>query len=134
VHVGSYPQALVVDPVRNKIYVANNFGHSVTMIDGATNATSTIQVGQGPGHCSERCNQQDLYGQFGSESVTVIDGATGATASVPAGKHAWAIAVEPGTDKIYAVNEDSASVTIIQGGYQCRDHGGCAVQFHLLSR
>ncbi len=80
VHVGSYPQALVVDPVRNKIYVANNFGHSVTVIDGATNATTTIQVGQGPRGIALNPVTNKIYTvNYGSENVTVIDGATGAT-------------------------------------------------------
>ncbi len=42
--VGSGPAALAVNPMTNKIYVANSNGSTVTVIDGATNNTSTITV------------------------------------------------------------------------------------------
>jgi len=48
VHVAAIA-ALVVDPVRNKIYVAHNFGHSVTVIDGATNRRRPSRLGKAPG-------------------------------------------------------------------------------------
>jgi len=61
VHVGAIPQALVVEPVRNKILWRTNFGHSVTVIDGATNATfSTVQVGKAPGDCAERGTNKSI--------------------------------------------------------------------------
>ena len=46
--------SLVVNPVTNKIDVGN-FGRiftdgSMTVIDGATNATATVPIGPGPGH------------------------------------------------------------------------------------
>jgi DNA-binding beta-propeller fold protein YncE len=49
VGVGENPQALAVNPLTNTIYVTNEGttnggGNSVTVINGATNATSTISV------------------------------------------------------------------------------------------
>ena len=40
--VGSYPYGIDVNTVTNKIYVTNSFSNSVTVIDGATRATTTI--------------------------------------------------------------------------------------------
>src|ERR1039457_3522191 len=48
VAVGVSPGAIAVNPVQNKIYVANNGSNSVTVIDGRTNATTTVNVGMGP--------------------------------------------------------------------------------------
>jgi len=45
VAVGDNPQAVAVNPVTNKIYVANMGGNSVTVIDGATNQKTMVQVG-----------------------------------------------------------------------------------------
>src|SRR5260370_42555352 len=47
VAAGSNPFALVVNPVTNKIYVANNSccNGTVTVIDGATNSTTTVVTG-----------------------------------------------------------------------------------------
>ncbi len=42
------PVALAVNPVTNKIYVANGLSNNVTVIDGATNATTTITAGSIP--------------------------------------------------------------------------------------
>ena len=36
------PIAVAVNPVTNRIYVANNGSNDVTVIDGATNATTTV--------------------------------------------------------------------------------------------
>src|ERR1700733_11154965 len=46
--VGGGPQAVAVNPVTNKIYVANYLSSSVTVIDGETNATTTVGVGTNP--------------------------------------------------------------------------------------
>ena len=37
-----------MNPVTNKIYVANQGSGNVTVIDGATNATTTVAAGLGP--------------------------------------------------------------------------------------
>ena len=45
---GDYPGAVAVNPVTNKIYVVNNSGGDVTVIDGATNDTTMAPAGQNP--------------------------------------------------------------------------------------
>jgi len=45
VPAGSYPASAAVNPVTNKIYVANYSGGTVTVIDGATNTTTTVTAG-----------------------------------------------------------------------------------------
>jgi len=42
--VGTKPTASAVNPVTNKIYVANRVGNNVTVIDEATNSATTISV------------------------------------------------------------------------------------------
>ena len=39
---------MAVNPVTNKIYVANYDSDNVTVIDGATNATTTVAAGAQP--------------------------------------------------------------------------------------
>ena len=39
---------MAVNPVTNKIYVANQSSDNVTVIDGATNATTTVPPGRSP--------------------------------------------------------------------------------------
>ena len=45
---GAIPLAVAVNPVTNKIYVANENSNNVTVIDGATNTTTTVAVGTFP--------------------------------------------------------------------------------------
>jgi YVTN family beta-propeller protein len=42
------PGALAVNPITNKIYVTNELNNQVTVIDGATNAVSTVSTGMFP--------------------------------------------------------------------------------------
>ena len=48
VRTGSQPFAVAVNPATNKIYVVNNGPNTVTVIDGATNTTQTVNVGRTP--------------------------------------------------------------------------------------
>ena len=48
VAVGTDPLAVAVNPVTNKIYVANDGSNNVTVIDGATNTTTTVPPGTTP--------------------------------------------------------------------------------------
>jgi YVTN family beta-propeller protein len=90
VRTGSFCQALAVNPKTNKIYVANNFGHSVTVIDGVTHEATTIRVGQGPRAIVVNPVTNKIYtANYGSKDASVIDGATNAVTSVPTGKHPW---------------------------------------------
>ncbi len=81
------PISIAVNPVTNKIYVANQLANDVTVIDGATNTTSTVNtlLGEGPSLCHRRepGDEQDLRGEWraATQHVTVIDGATNATAT-----------------------------------------------------
>ena len=61
VTAGANPYAVAVNPVTNKIYVANYGSDNVTVIDGATNDTTTVAVGIEP-QCrgGEPGHQQDL--------------------------------------------------------------------------
>ena len=49
VAAGKDPSAVAVNPVTNKIYVANEDDSNVTVIDGATNSTTTVAAGFAPG-------------------------------------------------------------------------------------
>jgi YVTN family beta-propeller protein len=66
--------ALAVNPVTNKIYVANGSGN-VTVIDGATNATDTVPTGNFPRAVAVNPVTNKIYiGNEGTDNVTVIDG------------------------------------------------------------
>jgi DNA-binding beta-propeller fold protein YncE len=116
VPAGTNPWAVAVNPVTNKIYVANYSTNNVTVIDGATNATITVTD---PAAISpyavavdtmtnkiyvSNCGTCTSSTGNGSGSVTVIDGATNATTNLGLGFNPWALAINPVTNKIYVAN------------------------------
>src|ERR1022692_142881 len=127
VPAGNGPWAIAVNTVTNQIYVANsntvinqeyvpNTSGTVTVIDGATNATTTVPVGSYPGAIAVNSVTNKIYvGNRGSNSVTVIDGATNGADTITVGSNPDAIAVNPVTDMIYVANSGSANVTVING-------------------
>ncbi len=107
VPVGSDPGALAVNPVTNKIFVVDGAGDSVTVIDGASLATSTVAVGKSPVSIAVNPVTNQVYvADHLSNSLTVIDGAALTTSSIAVGKSPYSVAVNPLTNQIYVANSD----------------------------
>ncbi len=116
VPAGYLPQATAINPVTNKIYIANKGSNTVTVIDGATNSTSYVYVGYYPYAVAINSVTDKIYvANNGSGNVTVIDGASNNTSSVNVGSMPRAVAVDPATNKIYVANYGSNTVTVIDG-------------------
>jgi len=120
VNVGSFPYAMQLNPVTNKVYVAdftsNTSPNNVIVIDGATNSTTTITTGVGTVAVGVNPVTNKIYAaNFNSNDVTVIDGATNSTTTVAVGSGPGGIAMNPVTNKIYVANFNSNDVTVIDG-------------------
>jgi YVTN family beta-propeller protein len=123
VAVGAVPRTAAVNPVTNKIYVANGNSNSVAVIDGATNKTTTVTdpTALSPFAAAVNSVTNKIYvPNFGSNTVTVIDGATNTAATItdPSFHTPFAAAVNPVTNKIYVTNQGNGSpstVTVIDG-------------------
>ncbi len=98
----------------NLVYVANAASGNVTVIDGATNATTTVPAGTGPYSVAVNPVTNRIFvTNANSGNVTVIDGATNSTTTVPAGTNPLAIAVNPVTGTVYVGNFNGNNVTVI---------------------
>src|SRR2546422_894162 len=76
VGAGTSPRSVALNPVTNKIYVANVISNTVTVINGADNTTTTVSVGNGPQSIAVNPVTNKIYVANGvSANVTVIDGA-----------------------------------------------------------
>jgi YVTN family beta-propeller protein len=136
----------VVNSVTNKIYVPNVCGNdpcfppygtgTVTVIDGATNSSTSVNVGIQPFALDVNTVTNKIYvaNQCGDDpycnrtaTMTVIDGATLATTDVPiGGYYPQALAVNSVTNKIYVPDycgydpscqyELNGTVSVIDGG------------------
>ena len=137
VTVGLVPTALAVNSATNKIYVINVCGNdnncqsqgTVTVVDGATLATSTVTVGYYPGvvlidqvtnkiYVMNSCGtSQDCFinGTTAPGTVTIIDGATNSVQTIAVGTTPIAVGVNAATNQIYVANYQSGSVTIVDG-------------------
>ncbi len=120
VAVGLMPKQAAVNRVTNKIYVPNNLGNSVTVINGAIDTVlRTISLGTGTGPyfaaVNETTNKIYIANNF-SNSVSVINGAADTVmATVPVGAAPRAIAVNETTNTIYVANYMASTVTVING-------------------
>ncbi len=116
VQVGAYPTALAVNAATNKIYVVNQHGNSVTVIDGVTNQTASVATGLRPQALAVNQATNKIYvANLNAATVTVIDGTNNHTATVNTGIAPTAVAVNSVTNRIYVANYQSNSVTVIDG-------------------
>jgi YVTN family beta-propeller protein len=108
VPVGTRPQFIALNPVTNKIYVANyhdQFGDTVTVIDGSTDSTSTVTTGEGPDALAVNSVTNLIYvANVVSGTVTVIDGVTNQTTTVTVGTGPTDVGVNAATNKIYVAD------------------------------
>lgn len=108
-------RSVAVSVATNRIYVTNGQSGSVTMIDGATNAPTSIMVGAQPVAVAVDAATNRIYvANRGDGSVSVIDGATGRVSlPVAVGMQPCALAISPATGEVYVANAASANVTVI---------------------
>jgi len=112
------PLAIDINPITNKVYVANNGSANLTVIDGATNTiTTTISAGSSPFAVAVNPMTNKIYvvNNTANGTVTVIDGVSNATTTISVGSSPFAIGVNPVTNKIYVANDGSNNITVIDG-------------------
>jgi YVTN family beta-propeller protein len=105
-----------VNPVNNKVYVAQLSANSVMVIDGQTNDTATVAAGTGPNALAVNTADNRVYvANFSSDNVTVINGGDNSTVTIPVGDSPQGLDVNPVTNKIYVANYSSDNITVIDG-------------------
>ena len=129
VSTGQNPVAIAINPVTDRIYVAN-LGQAkfceqssfVTIIDGPTNNTWSAPAGLCPGAVAVNPATNLIYvvntANFDvcCANVTVIDGVfQGSVTNITVGGDPQAAAVNPITNKIYVTNNADDTVTVIDG-------------------
>jgi YVTN family beta-propeller protein len=118
--VGSYPVGIGINSVTNKLYVANQFSNTVTVIDGNTNTIeTTIPVDNFPYELEVNPYTNRIYvTNRGSNTVSVIDGSTNQRLSnINVGESPVGISINPSDNRIYVTNlgKESSYLSIIDG-------------------
>ncbi len=117
VAVGGNPNALAVNPVSNTIYVANESG-GVTVINGATNATTTVtdpNATEPYAVAVDPVTNLVYVANYGSNNVSVVNstGSILTTIYGPGAQGPSAIAVNAITGTVYVANQTSGNITVI---------------------
>jgi YVTN family beta-propeller protein len=72
VAAGTYPALVTVNPVTNKIYVANQRSRSVTVIDGATLATTQVAADTDPSAVAVNPATDKIYVALGASNIVAV--------------------------------------------------------------
>jgi YVTN family beta-propeller protein len=111
---GSMPDAIAVDEVADRIYVANYAGDSVTVLDGATlKLIATFGAGHHPQALVVDSKRHRVFvANTHSNSLTVINGAgERVLATVDGGTNPYAVAVDAESGAAYVANYGPQPVT-----------------------
>jgi YVTN family beta-propeller protein len=121
--INLYPAGITLSADGNKMYVADNLGSALTVIDltspAATTggATTTIQVGPNPYAVALSHDGKTAYvSNQGGLTLSVIDLTQpflAETDRIEVGTHPNAMALNPKNDELYVANADSDTVSVL---------------------
>jgi YVTN family beta-propeller protein len=121
VSVGTQPAGIAVNPVTNKIYVANYGSANVSVINGSTYAVEAIvNVGTNPTQVAANPVTNKIYvSNYGGKSVTMINGNDNSTTTTTVGSYPGPLVVDPVTDSVYVLigqaTSGKDSVAVLKG-------------------
>lgn len=108
--VATNPVAIAVNPVTNKVYVADAANDSVTLLDGSSLGMASIPVGDNPRWIGINVETNRIYvsNLVGPTFTSVINGATDMVVyQAPSGGGGWT-AINPLNDTAYVIRYGSA--------------------------
>ncbi|WP_067857428.1 YncE family protein [Nocardia shimofusensis] len=114
IDVGGDPRAVVVDPVRSTVYVANRFSRTVTAVDTVTRAVvATIPLDGHPTGLAVDPTTHHLWVVSGAD-VSVIDpGTFTVSTTIRLGDDPQHIAIDPQQRTAYVTHYEGNSVSLI---------------------
>ena len=119
IKVGTSPNGIGINPVTNRIYVANYGNNTVSAIDGTNNVVvDTIPVGSLPISIGVNPTTNRVYvANLIGNTVSVIDSTTDMVIGSPilVGRGPQAVGINSITNSIYVVNTRDNSVSVIDG-------------------
>jgi YVTN family beta-propeller protein len=117
--VGARPTGVAVSLDGAKVYVSNNLGNSVSVIDADANLlTTTVPVGFAPAGLAVSSDNTRVYVvNNGANTVSVIDVASDATLGGPisVGNAPESIAISPDGKRAYVTNAGDGTITELGG-------------------
>jgi YVTN family beta-propeller protein len=120
-HVSGGPGAITADATTGLIFVAEDSGDAVAIINAASRKVRTVKVGRAPGSLTADPLHGDVWvANDDSDNLSQIQESTRrVTATYPVGFSPARVAVQPGVG-VYAVNFGANSVTFLPAGLRIR--------------
>jgi YVTN family beta-propeller protein len=115
--VGTFPIAVAVNPVTNRVYVVNQSSNDVTVINGATQTviTTVLTFYNEASLAVDAVNNKVFVGVANLQYLLVIDGQTNVFQSIismgPFGDTEFGVAFDAGNKKVWSAGYSSSSVT-----------------------
>jgi YVTN family beta-propeller protein len=118
IDVNTFPVGIAVNPNTKKVYVANEYSNTISVLDTETDMVkSSIKVGIFPyGIDINPLNNRVYVTNRGSNTVSVIDGSIDSKlADIAVGKSPVGVVVNPSANWIYVTNLNDGTVSVIDG-------------------
>ena len=116
INSGSFPIGIDINPITNKLYVANQFSNTISVIDiDNSKVESNIDVGNSPYDVDVNPFSNRIYSSNrDSDTISVIDGFTNRElTSIRVGDSPLGIGINLATSWIYVANLNSKTITVI---------------------
>ena len=116
INSGSFPIGIDINPITNKLYVANQFSNTISVIDiDKSKVEKNIDVGNSPYDVRVNPFSNRIYASNrDSDSISVIDGFTNKELTkISVGDSPLGIGINLGRGWVYVANLDSKTITVI---------------------
>jgi YVTN family beta-propeller protein len=116
INSGSFPVGIDINPITNKLYVANQFSNTISVIDiDKSKVEKNIDVRDSPYDLDVNPFSNRIYtSNRESDTISVIDGFTNKElTNIPVGDSPLGIGINLGGGWIYVANLDSKTITVI---------------------
>ena len=113
---GSFPIGIDIDPITNRLYVANQFSNTISVIDIETSKVEkNIDVGKSPYDVDVNPFSNRIYASNrDSNTISVIDGFTNRELTdIRVGNSPLGIGINLATSWLYVANLNSKTITVI---------------------
>lgn len=116
INSGSFPIGIDINPITNKLYVANQFSNTISVIDiDNSKVEKNIDVGNSPYDVKVNPFSNRIYtSNRDSDTISVIDGFTNRELTeIEVGDSPLGIGINLGRGWVYVANLDSSTITVI---------------------
>ena len=125
VGLGNSIQSVAVDPVKNRIFTANNLSGTVTVVNGKTNEVQTWTAGSEPRCMAVNPITGKLYvsinGSATNDTVVVFDTLGVIVNRLAVKSNPYSMVIDADNNRLYVANYGSDTVSIFEGDVLLRE-------------